>query len=137
MFQCLKILGCVQQGFTNLEVSELPVKLSMPACFQGKAIPTSIILMELLWQQYGLDVIHPEVSRWLEENAPDVRHAAANNQLEGGDVCHQIKVEQNGTIELRLPLKIDDRLREVSTRYFLSQVQQSIEPETEPRLQAA
>lgn len=137
MFQCLNIFGYIKRGFTNLEVSELPVKLSMPVGYRSKAVPTDIVVMQLLWQQYGMDVTHPEVIRWLERNAPDVKNVAANNQFADDDDHTYIKVDPNGTIELYLPLSIDDRLREVSTEYFLSQVQHSIEPDTEPRLQAA
>jgi hypothetical protein len=135
MFQCLNILGSKQQGLS--EVSELPVKLSMPDGYQNKAVSTSLFMKELLWQQYGMDVIHPEVSRWLELNAPDVKYAAVDNQLSESDDSAPFNVDPNGTIELHLPLEIDDRLREVSTQYFLSQIRHSIEPDTESRLQAA
>jgi hypothetical protein len=130
MFQCLNIIGYKQQDFTNLQVSELPVKLTMPAGYRDKAIPTSIVVKELLWQQYGMDLTHPEVSRWLEQNAPDVKDAAADHQFTDVD-------DQKETIEFHLPLEIDDRLREVSTQYFLSQIQYSIEPETQPQLMVA
>lgn len=87
--------------------------------------------MELLWQQYGLDIVHPEVSRWLERNAPDVKYAVARSQFfVGCDKISQFKVGPKGTVEFQLSLNIDDRLREVSSQYILSQVQHSIEPET-------
>jgi len=137
MFQCLNIIGYKQQDFTNLQVSELPVKLNMPAGYQDKAIPTSIVVKELLWQQYGMDLTHPEVSRWLEQNAPDVKDAAADNQFTDCDDSAPIKFDQKETIEFHLPLEIDDRLRQISTQYFLSQVQYSIVPETEHQLMVA
>jgi hypothetical protein len=119
-----------QQNIANPVVDGLTIKLRMPACYSGKAAPTSIVVMELLWQQYGLDILHPVVNRWLERNAPDVKSAAAKAQFVGGDANSQIKVGLQGTIELRLPLKIDDRLREVSSQYIMSQVQHELEPET-------
>src|SRR5262245_104207 len=142
MFQCLNIMGYKQQDFTNLQVSELPVKLNIPAGYEDKAIPTSIVVKELLWQQYGMDLTHPEVSRWLEQNAPDVKDAAADNQFTDGDdsapiKSAPIKFDQKETIEFHLPLEIDDRLRQISTQYFLSQVQYSFVPETEHQLMVA
>jgi hypothetical protein len=131
MFQSFNTFGRKQQDFTNPVVNELSVKLRMPACYQGKAVPTSIVVMELLWQQYGLDMIHPEVSRWMEKNAPDVKYMAAKTQFARSNDRTQFRVGANGTIELHLPLKLDDRLREISSQYILSQVQHSMEPETE------
>jgi hypothetical protein len=125
-----------QQDFMNPVVNELSVNLRMPAGYQGKVVPTSIVVMELLWQQYGLDVIHPEVSRWLEKNARDVKNMVARNQFANGDDNSKFRVKANGTIDLLLPLKTDDRLREVSSQYILSQVQRDLEPETEFRLAA-
>src|SRR5262245_15017006 len=122
-----------QQDFTNPVVNELSVKLRMPAGYQGKVVPTSIVVMELLWQQYGLDVIHPEVSRWLEKNAPEVKNMAARTSNGDGS---KFTVKANGTIDLLLPLKTDDRLRAVSSQYILSQVQRDLEPVTELRLAA-
>jgi hypothetical protein len=125
-----------QQNLTNPVVDGVTIKLRMPACYSGKNAPTSIVVMELLWQQYGLDILHPAVNRWLERNAPDVKSAAANTQFVGGDANSQIKVGQQGTIELRLTLKIDDRLREVSSQYIMSQIQHELEPETDLPLAA-
>jgi hypothetical protein len=106
---------------SNNNLNQLSVNLRMPAFYRGKAVPTSIVVMELLWQQYGLDLLHPEVSRWLEQNAPDVRSAAANGQFAHGEVGPQ------GNVELLLPLEIDDRLRAVSSQYILSQIEHSTE----------
>lgn len=125
-----------QQNFTNPAVDGVTVSLRMPACYLGKAAPASIVVMELLWQQYGLDLLHPEVSRWLERNAPDVKQAAAKSQLVLGDASAQVNVGSQGTVELRLSLNVDDRLRTISTQYILNQVQGSIRPETDLPLAA-
>jgi hypothetical protein len=136
MFQSFNTSVSKQQGFTNPVINEISVNLRMPAGYQGKVVPTSIVVMELLWQQYGLDLIHPEVSRWLEKNAPEVKHMAARSQFANGDDGSKFFVKANGTIDLLLPLKTDDRLREVSSQYILSQVQGDLEPETKLRLAA-
>jgi hypothetical protein len=136
MFQCLDIFGRKQTRFKNSVANELSVELIMPAVYQGKAVPPSIVMMELLWQQYGLDMLHPEVSRWLEKNAPDVKYAAARNQFASGNGSAQFKVGPQGTVELQVSLEVDDRLREVSSQYIWSQVQRPMEPGTEPQLAA-
>jgi hypothetical protein len=136
MFQSFNTFGRKQQAITNPVVNELSVKLRMPACYQGKAVPTSIVVMELLWQQYGLDMIHPKVSQWLEKNAPDVKYMAAKTQFVRGNDRTEVNVGSTGIIEMHLPLKLDDRLREVSSQYILSQVQHSTETETELPLAA-
>jgi hypothetical protein len=117
-----------QQVFIKPVTNKMSVNLRMPAGYQGKVVSRSIVMMELLWQQYGLDLIHPEVSQWLERNAPDVKNLVAKSNGNNG---RQFKVEANGTIELQFPLSIDDRLREVSSEYIWSQVQNSIDPQTE------
>jgi hypothetical protein len=81
-------------------------------------------------------MLHPEVSRWLEKNAPDVKYAAVRNQFASGNDKTQFKVGSQGTVQLQLSLETDDRLREVSSQYILSQVRHSFEPETEPQLAA-
>jgi hypothetical protein len=136
MFKCLNIFGRKQKGFTNPVSNELSVELRMPAVYQGKSVPPSVVVMELLWQQYGLDLLHPKVSRWLERNAPDVKYAAARNQFASENDSTSFTVGPQGTIQLQLPLTVDDRLRDVSFRYILSQIPHSIEPETEPKLAA-
>jgi hypothetical protein len=139
MFQCLNIFGRKQQGFANPVPDELTVKLRMPAVYRGKVVPPSIVVMELLWQQYGLDVLHPEFSRWVEKNAPDIIAATKNhfiNDFAKDNGSHPFRVGPQGTVELNLSLTVDDRLREVSFQYILSQVPHTIEPETEPQLAA-
>ena len=125
-----------QQDFSNPLNNKISVKLRMPSCYLGKAVPTSIVVMELLWQQYGLDLLHPQVSQWLERNAPDVKYAAARGRFVGAGNDSQFKVGPDGTVELHLTLKSDDRLREISSQYLLSQLQHSIEPEAELQLAA-
>ncbi|HKX29200.1 MAG TPA: hypothetical protein VJ302_16005 [Blastocatellia bacterium] len=130
MFQSIKSVNHQQSEFTNPVATAVPVKLRMPAGYRGQTVPASIVVLELLWQQYGLDLLHPEVSRWLELNAPDVKGAIAGDRVLGSD---RFEVGSRATIELRLTLKADDRLRQVSSQYLLSQVQPSIEPEQELR----
>lgn len=121
---------------TSAPADKILVKLRMPAGYRGKVIPSSIVMMELLWQQYGLDVIHPRVSSWIEKNAPDLRYMAAsmavNNQFSGS----KFRADLNGIVNLQLSLNVDDRLREVSSSYIRSQVESSIEPEMGLRLVA-
>jgi hypothetical protein len=135
MFQNFNIFGRKQQVSAQALINELPIKLRMPAGYQGKTIPTSIVMMELLWQQYGLDIVHPEVSRWLERNAPDVKYALTENLSASGEDGErtEFRVGPKGTVELQLPLKIDDRLREVSSQYILNQMSGTTEPQTELR----
>jgi hypothetical protein len=136
MFQCLNIFGRKQKGLTNPVPNELSVELIIPPIYQGKAVPPSVVVMELLWQQYGLDLLHPKVSRWLERNAPDVKYAIVRNQFASGNDNTRFIVGPQGTVKLQISLETDDRLREVSSQYILSQVGHSFEPETEPQLAA-
>jgi hypothetical protein len=135
MFECLDIFSRKQRGITGPMSDELRIKLAMPPVYKGKNVPPSVVLMELLWQQYGLDLLHPEVSRWLEQNAPDVKYASAQNQVTDEDEIDQFVVGPQGTVELQFPLEIDDRLRAVSSQYILSHIP-TFEPETEPQLAA-
>ncbi len=136
MFHNFNIFGREQQVLTSPVNNEISIKLRMPYGYQGKEVPKSVVVMELLWQQYGLDLIHPEVSRWLERNAPDVKSIDSNNRSANVADRSKFRVEANGTIELRLPLKLDDRLRKVSSQYILSQVDNSIDPVTELQMAA-
>lgn len=140
MFKCLNIFGRKHQSLNDAAENEMSVILTMPACYRGKSVPTSIVIMELLWQQYGLDLLHPQLSRWLEFNAPEVKYAAARSQYEiGSGENPRFKVGPRGTLQLRLSLDDDDRLREVSSQYIFSQIKPSFgpfEPHTEPQLAA-
>jgi hypothetical protein len=114
-------------------VGELPVILEMPDGCEGKTVPTSTVMMALLWQQYGLDLPHPEVSRWLEQNAPDVKYAVARNRSTSSDEDESadLKVGSDGTIMVHLSPEVDQRLREVSSQYILWQAQALIELQEE------
>ena len=133
-FKCLNLFGRKQEA--NPADNEMSIELTMPACYHGRTVPTSIVLMELLWQQYGLDMLHPELNGWLERYAPDVKYAAARYEVGFVDPNTQFKVGPKGTIELNLSLDVDDRLREVSSEYIFSQIKPSFSPHTEPLIAA-
>jgi hypothetical protein len=103
------------------ECYELPVILEMHGWAEGETVSTSTVVRALLWQFYGLDLRHPEVSRWLEQNAPDVKYAVAEDQLASGDDRTRFKIGTDRMMTVYLSLEIDDRLREVSSRYILRQ----------------
>lgn len=136
MFKCLNIFGRKRRGDISPADYEMSIELTMPRCYHGKAVPTSIVLMELLWQQYGLDILHPELNRWLEKYAPDVKYAAARYQFGLVDENAQFTVGPKGTLALNLSLDVDDRLREVSSEYIFSQIKPSFSPHTEPLIAA-
>jgi hypothetical protein len=112
---------------------ELPVMLEMPGGYEGKTVSTSTVLMALLWQHYGLDLPHPEVSRWLEQNAPDVKYAVARNRSTSSDEygSAEFKVRSDGTIMVHLSPEVDQRLREVSSQYIRWQAHDPIELQEE------
>jgi hypothetical protein len=115
----------------NRIANQLSVKLRMPLGFQGKTVPMNVVVMELMWQQYGLDLLHPQVSRWMEQNAPEVKSLLSSDRNGAG-----FPVGPKGTIEMQVSLETDDRLREVSSQYILSQVGHSVAPQQELRLAA-
>ena len=98
---------------------------------EGDTVSATTIIMTLLWQQYGLDLRHPEVSRWLEQNAPDVKYAIAEDQFAKGHDRTKFRVGINRIVTVYLTLEVDDRLREVSTRYLLRQLERPVEPQKE------
>jgi hypothetical protein len=100
---------------------ELSVTLQMHGRSEGETVSTSTVVRELLWQHYGLDLRHPEVSRWLEQNAPDVKYAVVEDQLASGDNRNKLRIGPNGMMTVHLWLEVEDRLREVSYRYILRQ----------------
>ena len=135
MFQSSNRFRCEHQGsvpMAPMKMDELVVRLKLPVGWQGMIVPTSIVLMELMWQHYGLDLFHPNVSRWLEHNAPDVQSAVFGNQVPDGDGQDQprFRVGADRIIELRLPLETDDRLRAVTTQYLRSQIQSPVKLQT-------
>jgi hypothetical protein len=74
---------------------ELPFMLQMSDWPKGETVSTSTVVMALLWQYYGLDLNHPEVSQWLEQNAPDVKYAVAEDQLASGDDRSSFRIGPN------------------------------------------
>jgi hypothetical protein len=129
MLQNRNLAGLQQSVIASSAVDELTIKLRMPVGFQGRTVPTNIVIMELFWQHYGLDILHPELNRWLELNAPEVKAlmAAGGDGRDGA----KFQVESNGSIVLRLSLKTDDRLREISSRYLLNQMGSQMESSRE------
>jgi hypothetical protein len=100
---------------------ELSVTLQMQGWSEGETVSTSTVVRELLRQHYGLDLRHPEVSRWLEQNAPDVKYAVVEDQLASGDNRNKLRIGPNGMMTVHLWLEVEDRLREASYRYILRQ----------------
>lgn len=105
--------------------------LELPAGSEGKMVPTETVVKALLWQYYGLDLLHPEVSRWLEQNAPDVKYAVVESRQANGDSRGraEFRVGSDRTIRVYLSLAAIDRLREISSQYLLRQVEESREPQ--------
>jgi hypothetical protein len=116
MFHSLAIFRRKRQPSARYE---LPVMLRMGEWFEGETVSTSTVVLELVWQYYGLDLSHPEVSRWLEKNAPDVKYAVAEDQLANGDDRSRFRIGPNGMMTVYLSPEVDDRLREISSRYIL------------------
>jgi hypothetical protein len=119
-FHDFAAFGSRREAPARSAAGELQVMLEMPDGCEGKTVPTSTVMMALLWQHYGLDLPHPEVSRWLEQNAPDVKYAVARNKSTGSDDDESagLKVSSNGTIKVHLSPEVDQRLREVSSQYI-------------------
>jgi hypothetical protein len=132
-FHNFTVFGRRREAPVRSTAGELPVMLEMPGGCEGKTVPTSTVMMALLWQYYGLDLPHPEVSRWLEQNAPDVKYAVARNKstTDEEDESAELKVGSDGTIEVHLSLEVDQRLREVSSQYIRWQAQDPIELQEE------
>jgi hypothetical protein len=132
-FHDLMVFGQRRESPARFAAGELPVILEMPDGCEGKTVPTSAVMMALLWQYYGLDLPHPEVSRWLEQNAPDVKYAVARNKSTScdEDESTELKVSSDGTIQVHLSPDVDQRLREVSSQYIRWQLQDSIELQQE------
>jgi hypothetical protein len=132
MFQSINIFGRKQQNRAAELIDQLPVMVEMPAGCEGKVVSSSAMMTALLWQQYGLDLLHPEFSRWLEQNAPDVKFAVAQNRCKNGERAG-LRVEADGRIKVQLSPKVDLRLREVASQYIMWQM----EPEKEQDEQTA
>jgi hypothetical protein len=137
MFQSLAVFRRKRRSFAPQAVSlpmvsapmvpaeDLRVMLEMPMGSEGQMVPTGTVIRALLWQHYGLDLLHPEVSRWLEQHAPDVKYAVAENRFASGSDGAEFRVGSNGMMKVSLSPKVDDRLREVSSRYLMTQLRYS------------
>jgi hypothetical protein len=118
MFQSINIFGRKQQNRASSMIDQLPVMVEMPAGYEGKTVSSNKVMMALLWQQYGLDLLHPEFSRWLEQNAPDVKYAVAQNRCKNNERAG-LRVGADGRIKVQLSPEVDDRLREISSQYII------------------
>ncbi|MBO0719405.1 MAG: hypothetical protein J2P41_01190 [Blastocatellia bacterium] len=118
MFQNIAKFGR-KQNSEILPMGET-VSVEMPAGFEGKSITSSVVMTSLLWQQYGLDLLHPEFNRWLELNAPDVKYATAQNN-------NGFTVGPDRKIKVHISPAMDQRLREISSKYILWQVESEVE----------
>jgi hypothetical protein len=132
MFQSINIFGRNQRYSANEMIDQLTVMVELPVRFEGRPVSSRAVMISLLWQQYGLDLLHPEFSRWLEQNARDVKYAVAQNSVNNG-VNAGLRVGADGKIKVELSLEFDQRLREVSSQYIRWQM----EPEKEQEEQIA
>jgi hypothetical protein len=131
MFQSITDFWCKQRSSVELDANGMSLMLKLSGVKEGTLVPASTVVTALLWEQYGLDLLHPEVSRWLEKNAPDVKYAVARNKFANGDNRHRenFRVGRNGILKVHLSLYVDDRLRKVSSDYICWQVECSMEPQ--------
>jgi hypothetical protein len=128
MFQSINIFGRKQQNRAASIIDQLAVMVEMPAGYEGKTVSSDTVMMALLWQQYGLDLLHPEFSRWLEQNAPDVKYAVAENRCKNGESAG-LRVGADGRIKVQLSLEVDRRLRDISSQYIMWQMETEKEQE--------
>jgi hypothetical protein len=124
MFQSINIFGRREQNRAASMIDQFPVMVEMPAGYEGKTVSSDTVMMALLWQQYGLDLLHPEFNRWLERNAPDVKYAVAQNKRKNSENTG-LRVGADGTIKVQLSPEVDDRLREISSQYILEKCEVS------------
>ena len=120
MFQSISFLGRKEEN--SMVSNQSSVKVEMPAGLEGKTVSSSAVMMALLWQQYGIDLLHPEFNRWLEQNAPDVKYAVARNNASRSKSAG-LRVSADGTIKVQLTPEVDERLREVSVQYIFEKSQ--------------
>ncbi len=118
MFQNINIFGRKERNTSVSMIDQFPVMVEMPAGYEGKTVSSNTVMMALLWQQYGLDLLHPEFNGWLEQNAPDVKYAVAQNEDKNSE-RPGLRVGEDGTIKVQLSPEVDDRLREISSQYIL------------------
>jgi hypothetical protein len=139
MFQSINTVRRKQHYSEASMIDQLTVMVEMPVRFEGRPVSSRAVMISLLWQQYGLDLLHPEFSRWLEQNAPDVKSEVAQNSVKNG-VNAGLRVGADGKIKVHLPLGFDQRLREVSSQYMRWQIEPEMEqmkPEMEQEDQIA
>ncbi len=139
MFQSMNTVGRKQHYSAASMIDQLWVMVEMPVRFEGRPVSSRAVMISLFWQQYGLDLLHPKFSRWLEQNAPDVKYAVAQNSVRNG-VNAGMRVGSDGKVKVQLPLELDQRLREVSSQYMMWQIEPEMEqmkPEMEQEDQIA
>jgi hypothetical protein len=90
------------------------VIVEMPVRLEGRMVSSRAMMIPLLWQEYGLDVLNPVLSRWLERKAPDIKHAVARNYSESSGLI----VGPDGLLKVTLSRRLDRRLRELSSQYL-------------------
>jgi hypothetical protein len=122
MFQSINVFGREQHYSADSMNDQLTIMVEMPVRFEGRPVSPRAVMISLLWQQYGLDLLHPEFSRWLEQNAPDVKYAVAQNSVKNG-VNAGLRVGADGMVKVELSLDFDQRLREVSSQYMRWQME--------------
>jgi hypothetical protein len=132
MLQNINTVGHKQHYSAAPMVDQITVMVEMPARFEGRPVSSRAVMISLFWQQYGLDLLHPIFSRWLEQNAPDVKYAVAQNNVKNS-VNAGLRVGTDGKIKVQLSIEFDRRLREVSSQYLMWQM----EPEREEEGQIA
>src|SRR5262245_27911336 len=111
MFQRIGSFGRKERDEQALFINQYQVAVEMPLGFEGQTVSSSSVMMALLWQQYGLDLLHPEFSRWLEQNAPDVKYAIVLNDRGNGESAG-LKVGTDSKIKVQISPVVDQRLRE-------------------------
>jgi hypothetical protein len=122
MFRSINIFGRKQRDSEVTMGNHYQVEVEMPDGSEGRTVSSRTLMMALLWQQYGLDLLHPEFSRWLEQNAPDVKFAIAQTG-HGTDKGAELRAGDDGRIKVQLTPAVDRRLREVSSEYIFWQME--------------
>src|SRR5215510_1649945 len=124
----INILGGRHKYLAPSMEDELPLTLEMPSRYDGTTVLSSTVVTALLWQQFGLDLLHPEVNRWLEKYAPDVKYAVAVNSCDVEQNSVNFRVGWDGTLKVHLSPDVDERLRRVSSDYIWWQVEHAMDP---------
>jgi hypothetical protein len=121
MFQNINTVGREQHYSAASKIDQISVMVEMPVRFEGRPVSSRAVMISLFWQKYGLDLLHPVFSRWLEHFAPDVKYAVAQNSVKNG-VNTGLRVGADGKVKVQLHLEFDQRLREVSAQYKMWQM---------------